>query len=54
MNPQHPASSPADSMHADSLHTDPLHAEAREVLRRLTGVADAEFHDGSTRRFAPS
>ena len=36
MNPQQPASSPADS----------LHAEAREVLRRLTGVADAEFHDG--------
>lgn len=23
-----------------------LHAEAREVLRRLTGVTDAEFHDG--------
>ena len=36
MNPEQPASSPADS----------LHAEAREVLRRLTGVADAEFHDG--------
>ena len=36
MNPQQSASSPADS----------LHVEAREVLRRLTGVADAEFHDG--------
>ena len=36
MNPQQSASSPADS----------LHAEARDVLRRLTGVADAEFHDG--------
>ena len=36
MNPEQPASSPADL----------LHAEAREVLRRLTGVADAEFHDG--------
>ena len=46
MNPQQSASSPADLLHADSLHTDPLHAEAREVLRRLTGVADAEFHDG--------
>ncbi|WP_455112032.1 DEAD/DEAH box helicase, partial [Rothia mucilaginosa] len=41
MNPEQPASSPADL-----LHTDPLHAEAREVLRRLTGVANAEFHDG--------
>ena len=40
MNPQQPASSPADL-----LHTDLLHAEAREVLRRLTGVANAEFHD---------
>ncbi len=36
MNPEQPASSP----------TDLLHTEAREVLRRLTGVADAEFHDG--------
>ena len=41
MNPQQPASSPANL-----LYTDPLHAEAREVLRRLTGVADAEFHEG--------
>ena len=51
MNPQQSASSPADSLRADSLragplHADPLHAEAREVLRRLTGVSDAEFHDG--------
>lgn len=36
MNPEQAASSPADL----------LHAEAREVLRRLTGVANAEFHDG--------
>ncbi len=48
MNPQQPASSPANL-----LYTDPLHAEAREVLRRLTGIAHAEFHDASTRRFAP-
>ena len=41
MNPQQSASSPADSPHTDSLH-----AEARDVLRRLTGVTDAEFHDG--------
>ena len=41
MNPEQLASSPADLLHAD-----PLHTEAREVLRRLTGVADAEFHDG--------
>ena len=41
MNPQQPVSSPANL-----LYTDPLHAEAREVLRRLTGVADAEFHEG--------
>ena len=40
MNPQQPASSPANL-----LYTDPLHAEAREVLRRLTGIAHAEFHD---------
>ena len=46
MNPQQSASSPADSLRTDSLQADPLHAEAREVLRRLTGVADAEFHDG--------
>ena len=46
MNPQQSASSPADLLHTDSLQADPLHAEAREVLRRLTGVADAEFHDG--------
>ncbi len=45
MNPQHPASSPAYYSPADLLHTDSLHAEAREVLRRLTGVADADFHD---------
>ena len=32
MNPEQAASSPADL----------LHAEAREVLRRLTGVANAE------------
>lgn len=44
--PQQSASSPADSLRTDSLQADPLHAEAREVLRRLTGVADAEFHDG--------
>ena len=36
MNPEQPASSPADL----------LHAEAREVLRCLTGVTNAEFHDG--------
>ena len=41
MNPEQPASSPADL-----LHTDPLHAEAREVLRRHPGVAKAEVHDG--------
>jgi len=46
MNPQQSASSPADSLRTDSLQADPLHAEAREVLRRLTDVADAEFHDG--------
>ena len=41
MNPQQSDSNPADSLHAEALH-----AEAREVLRRLTGVPDAEFHDG--------
>ena len=45
MNPQQSASSPADSLRTDSLQADPLHAEAREVLRRLTGIANAEFHD---------
>ena len=48
MNPQQSASSPADSPHTDSLH-----AEAREVLRRLTGVMPSST-TASTRRFTPS
>ena len=42
MNPEQPASSPADL----------LHAEAREVLRCLTGVTGSSWFVGRMRRHA--